>query len=71
MRNALKRRARLKFIELDIVSGSQNKRQLFFFVNKNSLEEMKQLIATKNKKRIYEQRNSFCAKDFIYVLRQL
>jgi RNase P protein component len=71
VRNALKRRARILFVELVAESGVTTSWQLFFFLNKNSLDELKQLIATKNKTSIYEHRLSLCKKDFTYVLRHL
>gem|GEM_PF-5977985 len=71
MRNALKRRARTTFILLENEHLAKKDWQLFFFLNKNSLEEMKQLIATKNKTSIYAYRHTLCIKDFTYILRNL
>ncbi len=71
MRNALKRRAKNLFVELESKYSSGKNRQLFFFLNKNSLEDLKQLIATKNKTSIYNERHTYCEKDFTYILRQL
>lgn len=71
MRNALKRRARILFVTMHKEHKMTSHRQLFFFVNKRSIEELKQLVATKNKTSIYEQRVALCKKDFTYILRQL
>lgn len=71
MRNALKRRARYLFVELTLEYKVTTKRQLFFFLNKKSLDELKQLVATKNKTSIYDERIALCKKDFTYILRQL
>lgn len=70
-RNALKRRARILFVQLVAETSLSSTWQLFFFLNKNSLDELKQLIATKNKTSIYEHRLTLCKKDFTYVLRHL
>lgn len=71
MRNALKRRARILFVELMMKEHISTCWQLFFFVNKNTLDELKQLIATKNKKDIYTQRTALCKKDFTFLLQKL
>lgn len=71
MRNALKRRGRGIFYDLTKQHIQEKQWQLFFFCNKKSIDELKQLIATKSKTDIYTYRKSVCMQDFTYFLREL
>jgi RNase P protein component len=71
MRNALKRRGRILFFDLATQYIWEKAWQLFFFFNKKSIDEFKQLIATKKKTDIYTYRKRICVQDFTYFLREL
>ncbi|MDP2669672.1 MAG: ribonuclease P protein component [bacterium] len=71
MRNFLKRHAKLIFLELWASRQQSSRRQFFIFLNKKTLDEFKQLIATGDKTAILTYRKQACAEDFHLFLAAL
>ena len=70
MRNRLRRHAKEIFVSLYTLSV-QHHWQCFLFLNKQSLEELQKLIASKNKTAILSYRQQICQKDFQFFASSL
>ncbi len=69
MRNMLKRSAQGAFWwQIEIHNRPYKKR--FFFLHKQSLDTVKQLLASSSKKTILMTRKNICQKDFISLIQQ-
>jgi RNase P protein component len=71
MRNFLKRHAKQVFTELYAWSTMPTHRQCFVYVNKKTLDDLKQRIATNDKKAILTYWIAVCRQDFSLFFRQL
>lgn len=71
MRNVLKRQAKKIFSSLLEEITLPWHWQMFLFVNKKTLEDIKQLIASGDKTTIVPKRKEWCVEDFHFFLQKL